>query len=287
MPELPEVEVVKQSLEKYILNKHLIKIVVKNNKLRFPVPKNISKKLSNLKTIKVNRISKYVVIEFENNLFLIIHLGMSGTLHLVKKKDKFINTNLSFYNSKSLPKSHNHLFFNFKNFSIVYNDPRRFGFIKLIKNKINLNNYFNKLGPDPFQKSFKFDYIKKYVYKKKRNIKNTLIDQKFVSGIGNIYASEILNYSKINPLKSVCNINNEEICRIIYYTKKVLKLSIKRGGTTINNFHSIKGKSGSYQKEFRAYDRKDQKCKNKLCSGTIVKLNISNRSTYMCNICQK
>ena len=74
---------------------------------------------------------------------------------------------------------------------------------------------------------------------------------------------------------------------IIYYTKKVLKLSIKRGGTTINNFHSIKGKSGSYQKEFRAYDRKDQKCKNKLCSGTIVKLNISNRSTYMCNICQK
>ena len=79
MPELPEVEVVKQSLEKYILNKHLIKIVVKNNKLRFPVPKNISKKLSNLKTIKVNRISKYVVIEFENNLFLIIHLGMSGT----------------------------------------------------------------------------------------------------------------------------------------------------------------------------------------------------------------
>ncbi len=88
-------------------------------------------------------------------------------------------------------------------------------------------------------------------------------------------------------MKSVCNINNEEICRIIYYTKKVLKLSIKRGGTTINNFHSIKGKSGSYQKEFRAYDRKDQKCKNKLCSGTIVKLNISNRSTYMCNICQK
>ena len=84
MPELPEVEVVKQSLEKYILNKNLLKIIVKNNKLRFPVPKNLSKKLSNLKIININRISKYVVIEFENDLFLIIHLGMSGTLHLLK-----------------------------------------------------------------------------------------------------------------------------------------------------------------------------------------------------------
>ena len=82
-------------------------------------------------------------------------------------------------------------------------------------------------------------------------------------------------------------INDEEINKIIYYTKKVLKFSIKRGGTTINNFHFIKGNKGSYQKEFRAYDRENKRCKNKLCSGTIIKINISNRSTYMCNICQK
>jgi len=96
MPELPEVEVVKQSLEKYILNKRLVKIIVKNKNLRFLVPKDLSKKLSNLKILNIKRISKYVVIEFENNLFLIIHLGMSGTLHLLKKLKYFKNTNLSF-----------------------------------------------------------------------------------------------------------------------------------------------------------------------------------------------
>ena len=286
MPELPEVEVVKQSLEKYILNKKILKIVIKNKNLRFLVPKNLSNKLSNQKILKVNRISKYVVIEFENGLFLMIHLGMSGTLHLTKSLNNSQNTNLSFYHSKNLPKKHNHVFFIFKNFLIIFNDPRRFGFIKLINNQFNLKNYFSKLGPDPFDENFNFDYIKKYLAKKTKNIKNTLLDQKFVSGIGNIYASEILNYSKINPLKPSGNISDEEINKIILFTIKILKHSIKRGGTTISNFHSIKGAKGRYQKEFRAYDRKSQGCKNKLCLGTIIKLNISNRSTYMCNICQ-
>ena len=287
MPELPEVEVVKQSLEKYILNKKLSKIIVKNKKLRYPVPDNISKKLANLKIYKVTRISKYLVIGFEDEIFLIIHLGMSGTLHLIRNRNNSQNTNLSFYHSKNLPKKHNHVLFNFKNFSIIFNDPRRFGFIKLIIGNINLKNYFSKLGPDPFEKDFNFKYIKEYFIKKNKNIKNTIIDQKFISGIGNIYASEILNYSKINPLKISGKISNKEIKKIIFYTKKILKLSIKRGGTTINNFLSIKGSQGSYQKEFRAYDRENKKCKNKLCFGTIIKVNISNRSTYMCNICQK
>ena len=287
MPELPEVEVVKQSLEKYILNKNLLRIIVKNKKLRFPVPQNISKRLSFLKVVKVKRISKYVVIEFTNNLFLVIHLGMSGTLHLIRNNDKPMNTNLSFYQSKSLPKKHNHIFFYFRNFSIIFNDPRRFGFINLIKGEVNLKNYFSKLGPDPFKKEFNLSYVKKYFYKKEKNIKNILIDQKFLSGIGNIYASEILNLSKINPLKSSGKINTNEINKIIFFTRKVLRRSIKKGGTTINDFHSIKGKTGSYQKEFRAYNRKNERCKNKFCLGTILKINISNRSTYMCNMCQK
>ena len=287
MPELPEVEVVKQSLEKYILNKKLSKIIVKNKKLRYPVPDNISKKLANLKIYKVTRISKYLVIGFEDEIFLIIHLGMSGTLHLIRNRNNSQNTNLSFYHSKNLPKKHNHVLFNFKNFSIIFNDPRRFGFIKLIIGNINLKNYFSKLGPDPFEKDFNFKYIKEYFIKKNKNIKNTIIDQKFISGIGNIYASEILNYSKINPLKISGKISNKEIKKIIFYTKKILKLSIKRGGTTISNFLSIKGSQGSYQKEFRVYDRENKKCKNKFCLGTIIKVNISNRATYMCNICQK
>ena len=286
MPELPEVEVVKQSLEKYILNKRLLKINVKNKNLRYPVPNNISK-LSKLRILKVERVSKYIVIEFKYDLFLIIHLGMSGTLHIKKKRKDFLNTNLSFYQSKNLPKKHNHIYFFFKDFSIIYNDPRRFGFIKIINKKKNLYKYFIKYGPDPFDNNFNFEYIYKYLNNKKKNIKNTLLDQKFISGIGNIYASEILNKSKINPLKSSGKITKNEIRKIIFYTKRVLNYSIKRGGTTINNFLSIKGTKGSYQKEFRAYNRENKKCKNISCKGTIIRLNISNRSTYKCNFCQK
>ena len=287
MPELPEVEVVKQSLEKYALNKNLLKIIVKNKKLRYSVTPNLSPKLSHLKIVSIKRKSKYIVIEFYKDFFLLIHLGMSGTLHLIKKSKNLINTNLSFYHSKNLPKKHNHIFFYFKNFLVIFNDPRRFGFIKLIEGKKKLNQYFSKLGPDPFEKGLNIKYVKNYFYKKNKNIKNTLLDQSFISGIGNIYASEILNCSRINPLKVSGKITEEEINKIIFYTKKVLKYAIKKGGTTINNFHSIKGNIGSYQNEFRVYNREKEKCKNKLCPGIILKINISNRSTYMCNICQK
>ena len=105
MPELPEVEVVKQSLEKYVVNKKILKIIVKNKKLRYPVPENISKKLANLKIQKVTRISKYLILEFKDELFLLIHLGMSGTLHLITRQNKFKNTNLSFYHSKNFLKN--------------------------------------------------------------------------------------------------------------------------------------------------------------------------------------
>ncbi len=287
MPELPEVEVVKQSLQKYILNKKLLKIIVKNKKLRFPIPKYLSRELSNQKIIKVKRVSKYLIIEFEDQLFLIIHLGMTGTLHLLRKQNNFKNTNLSFYHSKSLPKKHNHVLFVFSDFKIVFNDPRRFGFIKLFKNKKHLNNYFSKLGPDPFNKAFNSKYIRSYFNNKKKNIKNILLDQRFLSGIGNIYSSEILNYSKINPLKPSGKISKNEIEKIIFFTAKVLKRSIKKGGTTISDFYSVKGNKGSYQNEFRAYNRQNEPCKNERCSGTIIKINISNRSTYMCNNCQK
>ena len=287
MPELPEVEVVKQSLQKYILNKNLLKIKVNIKKLRFPVPSNLSKKLSDLKIVSVIRKSKHVIIKFEDCQFLIIHLGMSGTLHLIKNRENYKNTNLSFYHSKNLPKKHNHVFFYFEDFVIIFNDPRRFGYLKLINGQHNLNNYFRKFGPEPLEKEFNFKYLKKYLKKKTKNIKNTLIDQSSISGIGNIYASEILNFSKINPLKPSYKINSQEINKIVIFTKKVLKHAIKKGGTSINNFQSITGDQGSYQKEFRVYGRENKNCKNKLCSGTILKLNISNRSTYTCNICQK
>ena len=138
MPELPEVEIVRQSLNKKIKQKKVKKVIVRNRNLRFKIPLNFASFLKNQKIIKVERFSKYLIFNLSNNSYCLLHLGMSGTIHIVYKYKKNFITNVSFYNSPILPKKHNHVEIIFKNFKIVYNDPRRFGFFQLIKDSISL-----------------------------------------------------------------------------------------------------------------------------------------------------
>tara|TARA_B100000287_G_scaffold429547_1_gene483087 strand:- start:1222 stop:2085 length:864 start_codon:yes stop_codon:yes gene_type:complete len=286
MPELPEVEIVKQSLIKGVQFKKITDVIIKNRNLRFKIEKNLKNKILNKNINSIYRKSKYLILKFDKNEFLIIHFGMSGTLHKIKDNFK-LKTNLSFYHSKNLPKKHNHIYFIFKNFKIIYNDPRRFGFIKYFNSHQKLNNFFKNYGPDPFEKSFNIKYLKKKLKDKKKNIKNLLLDQKFISGIGNIYANEILFYSKINPFKKGENISNYEINKILKISKSVLNKAIKKGGSSIRDFKNSKGKKGSYQEEFAVYGREKKNCKSRNCNFKIIKINISNRSTYICNNCQK
>ena len=154
--------------------------------------------------------------------YCLIHLGMSGTIHLVNNKKINRATNTSFYNSPFLPKKHNHIELIFDNFKMVYNDPRRFGFFQLIKNRLDLKKRFNHLGPEPFDQNFNLSYVYNFFKGKNKDIKNFLLDQKFVSGIGNIYASEILFLSKINPLRKVKLLSKKECKKIIISSKKIL-----------------------------------------------------------------
>ena len=137
---------------------------------------------------------------------------------------------------------------------------------------------------------FDLKFNQKYVYsllrKKVKNIKNFLLDQSFVSGIGNIYASEILFLSRINPTKEGGNFKQEDCKKIILYSKKVLSNAIKKGGSSIKDFRNTSGKKGGFQKEFRVYERDGLSCKRLRCNGIIQKKTISNRSTFFCNICQ-
>ena len=286
MPELPEVEVLKQSLDKKIKFQKINKVLVRNRNLRFKVPKNFEFFLKNKKIYKVTRKSKYLIFHLNNNSFLIIHLGMSGTIHLVSKKNYYKNTNTSFYGSSSLPVKHNHILIFFKKYQIIYNDPRRFGFIKILKNKKNLEFFFRNVGPEPFDKKFKISYLYSYLRGKKKNIKSFLLDQKFISGIGNIYANEILFYCKINPFKQAKNLTKTEIEKIKYFSKLILSRAIKKGGSSIRNFKNIKGNNGNYQNEFKVYHRENLNCLNKDCYGKIKKTIVSKRSTFFCNNCQ-
>ena len=153
MPELPEVEIVRRSLDKNIKNKKVKKVIVRNRNLRFKVPKEFENFLKNQKIIKVNRYSKYLILSLSNNTYCLIHLGMSGTMHLVKNRQKNILTNTSFYNSLKLPKKHNHIEIIFENFKIVYNDPRRFGFFEILRNDDLLTKRLSHLGPEPLVKN--------------------------------------------------------------------------------------------------------------------------------------
>ena len=287
MPELPEVEIVRQSLDKKIRQKKVKKVIIRNNNLRIKLPKSFKRKLENNKVSKVSRFSKYLIINLQKDEFCIIHLGMSGTIHLVEDNLRSNLTNLSFYNSPILPKKHNHVEIIFDKFKVIYNDPRRFGFFQIIKSTSNLEKRFSHLGPEPFDKKFNLNFFKKFSKKKNRKIKDLLIDQKFVSGIGNIYASEILFLSKINPFKKIRLLKKDECSQIILSSKIVLKKAIKKGGSSIRNFQNTDGSKGGFQDSFKVYHREGLNCKRIGCKGTVIKKVISNRSTFFCNICQK
>ena len=287
MPELPEVEIVKQSLNQKIQQKKIKKVIIKNRNLRIQIPLNFERLLKDKLISKVTRFSKYLILNFSDESFCLIHLGMSGTIHLIKKKSLSKFTNTSFYNSPNLPKKHNHIEIRLKDLTIIYNDPRRFGFFKFIENKQILLDRFNHLGPEPFFRNFNLKYLLTYFFNKKKNIKTFLLDQKFVSGIGNIYASEILFLGKINPTTCAMKLSKEECKKIIFYSKRVLNKAIKKGGSSIRDFKNISGQTGNFQKEFKVYQRENEKCLRKKCKGKIQKIFIANRSTFFCNTCQK
>jgi formamidopyrimidine-DNA glycosylase len=287
MPELPEVEIVRQSLNKNIKHKNIEKVIVRNRNLRFKIPLNFEFYLKRHKIIKVDRFSKYIILCLSNKSYCIFHLGMSGTIHSIYNHKKNIITNNSFYSSAKLPKKHNHIEIIFKHMKIVYNDPRRFGFFQIIKDYKNLKERFCHLGPEPFQNKFNLRYMYSFFKKKEKNIKNFLLDQNFVSGIGNIYANEILFLSKIKPSKKAKYIKKDECKKIIIFSKRVLLNAIKKGGSSIKDFKNTAGINGNFQKDFKVYQRAGLRCKRYGCKGMIQKKIISNRSTFFCDTCQK
>ncbi len=287
MPELPEVEVVRQSLNKKIKQKKVKKVIVRNRNLRFKIPLNFEKFLKHQKIIKIDRFSKYLILCLSNKSYCLLHLGMSGTVHLVLNNKKNLITNSSFYNSPTLPKKHNHVEIIFESLKLIYNDPRRFGFFEIISNSSLLKKRFFHLGPEPFQSKFNLNYVFSFFKNKKKNIKSFLLDQNFVSGIGNIYASEILFLSKVNPNKPAYLLKKIDCRKIIINSKKVLLEAINKGGSSIRDFKNISGKKGIFQKNFKVYERGGLNCKSLECRGIIQKKIISNRSSYFCDTCQK
>ena len=289
MPELPEVEVVKRSLEKKILNLIIKKIEINDGKLRYNISKQEISKLSGKKIFKIKRRSKFLVFEIGKSYSMLVHLGMTGKFFFIdQNKEKFKTSFYYILDYKKDQKYNRIIFFLSNKQKLIYNDVRKFGFIKLYHSgNYNEIPHLKNLGPEPLKKNWNFKYFKNYIFNRNRSIKNILMDQKFVSGLGNIYVNEILFYSGIKPDRKVAKLKNFEIKKIIKNSKKILKTSIKLGGSTIKDFSSENGKKGVFQQFFKVYGRKERKCSNADCNKNIIRTVISNRATFFCKRCQK
>jgi len=268
MPELPEVETTLRAIKKF-QGQNLTNIKVHNRNLRWAVAKGLEKNSRNQKLINLHRRAKYIIFELENT-FLLLHLGMSGSLRILKSEDNYFL-------------KHDHIEFIFDNEKIIYNDPRRFGSLHMTKD-INNHKLISQLGREPLSENFNGEYLLDCCKRSKTNIKTLIMNQKNVVGIGNIYASESLYLSKVNPLKESHKLNIEECKRIVSSAKKVLSEAIKVGGTTLKDFYSADGSPGYFKIRLNVYGRNGQKCKN--CEEEILKVTINQRATFYCPNCQ-
>ena len=274
MPELPEVETVCKALSKVIKNSRIKKIEFYRKDLRWQVKDNLEVSLKNNIFIDPYRRGKYILIPTNTDQIFLIHLGMSGQIRN-KKKD--------------IVQKHDHMSMivenNNKHFVITYNDSRRFGYIDLFKKK-ELREHFllSKIGVEPLGRELTIEYLQNNFKKRVINIKNALMDQKIIAGIGNIYASEILYKAKINPLRKVNSLSQNDLNSIITFTKIILKRSIDVGGTTIRDHMQPDGSLGYFKQKLQVYGKVNEKCKT--CNSFIVKEVISNRSTFICKHCQ-
>ena len=275
MPELPEVETTKNELKSILLKNCIDRILINTKSLRIPLKIRKIKKLEDSRVVKVSRRGKYILIFFNNNHILIIHLGMSGRLSL-KKNSYIVN-------------KHDHIILQIKNkFNIVLNDPRKFGLVDVIQKKnLLINNYLNHLGIEPLSKDFSPKYLESILIDRRSVIKNLLLNQKLIAGLGNIYTCECLYESRISPFMIADSLKKEEIFNLCKNIKKILKIAIDSKGSSINDFKSPLGILGKFQNKFKVYNREGKICKNKFCKEKITRVHINGRSTYYCKNCQK
>ena len=279
MPELPEVEIIKNNLSDYLVNKTFHSIKVFTSKLRYKIPHNLVESVKNQRVTHISRVAKYIIVSLDNNYALLIHLGMTGNF-LINTKKK---------NQKD--SKHVRLRFVMSDESkIDYVDIRKFGFFKLVTPQKNeIRKLLAELGPDALSDEFNTNYLQDTLKNRTINIKSALLNQKIVGGIGNIYASEALFRAKISPITESRKIakDKSKISDLISSVKFILNDAIQVGGSTIKDHKNMKGESGYFQYKFNVYNRENMECNDQNCDSKIKRIVQTGRSSFYCEKCQK
>ncbi|OGH24523.1 MAG: DNA-formamidopyrimidine glycosylase [Candidatus Levybacteria bacterium RIFCSPLOWO2_01_FULL_39_24] len=280
MPELPEVEIIRLGLQKYLVGRKIEDVEVRVPKIFVGDKKNVI----GATITGLNRIGKGLIIELDNDFVLAVHLKMTGQLVYVDNKIKgpILSPKVG---GEKLPSKYSHIIFTLDNNSFLYyNDLRRFGWIKVVrKDKLMQIPFFKELGPEPL-KDLTLKKFKDIVLKSNLVIKVLLMDQKKIGGIGNIYANDALFEARIDPRRSAKQISPEEIERLYKAILKVLQKGLDYGGSSDENFVNALGQKGNYQKHTLVYGRAGETCP--VCGGIIQKIKLGGRGTYFCSKCQ-
>jgi formamidopyrimidine-DNA glycosylase len=275
MPELPEVETIKNQLQEKIVGKKIKAVKINLPKLVQATDiKDFEKKVVGARVEQVVRRAKLLIINLSNGYSLIIHLKLTGRLIFRKKLGK--------------EDAASHLIYQFSDDTFLcHHDIRQFGWVKLIKTS-ELEGYFQKenFGPEPLEKEFTLEKFKELLAKKPRQkIKPLLMDQTFIAGVGNVYAQEACWRAKILPTRIVKTLKEKEIEDLYHYLIKILKESIKYRGSSVDAYVDAEGKMGEYVSRLKVYDRENKKCYR--CGVKIKKITLAGRGTYFCPNCQK
>ncbi len=270
MPELPEVETTCRGIAPYIINQQIQTTIIRQAKLRWPIPDDLPELLSNSFLHAVKRRAKYLLLEFDKG-HVLIHLGMSGSLRIVNSNQDFgkhDHIDLVFSNKKALRLT----------------DPRRFGAVLWLGQSPYQHFLLNKLGPEPSSEQFNGSYLYEFSRGRKLSVKQFIMDQQIVAGIGNIYANEALFLSGIRPNRRSGKISTKRYQILAESIKTILEKAIKQGGTTLKDFVGSDGKPGYFSQQLQVYGKAGLPCPS--CKTTLKEIKINNRSTIYCQNCQ-
>jgi formamidopyrimidine-DNA glycosylase len=274
MPELPEVEVLRRSLEPHLVGDRIVRVEVRNPALREPVETaRLRLSAAGHDVLALRRRSKYLLIDLSGERTVAVHLGMSGRLTLVGGREPL--------------EPHEHVAFHLRSGRrLRLRDPRRFGLVLALETaKLEADSHFAHLGVEPLEGGFSGETLARAAAGKRGPVKAFLMDARVVVGVGNIYASETLFRAGVHPARSVSRISAARWDRIADSTVAVLRQAITQGGTTLNDFADGEGRSGYFQVSLAAYDREGEPCL--VCGSAVRRIVQAGRSTYYCPRCQR
>ena len=273
MPELPEVETVKKALERVLIGKTIVKVITRIPQLRYSLKEIKGKQLSGKKILAIERRGRYIILSLNENKRLLLHLGMSGSCRVVKQGETI--------------RKHEHVLFELSNgTSWRFDDTRRFGFIILYTAGYEPDCLKN-LGPEPLNGKFNPQYLFSASRHRRCPVKTLIMENKTVTGVGNIYANEALFNAKIDPRKHAGRLTETECRLLVLEIKKILKKAIKAGGTTIIDFKGVDGSEGKFKFALRVYGKAGKACPRCGKKHNLQRIKLGGRSTFFCKKCQK